>query len=190
VRVTRKKAGQVVEAATVAFCLPPAIAAVHAEVLAADVRLLAELDADIARTEGALAAVLPETPAAILTTIPRVGVVRASNYGAALGDPSRFSHAGQVYRMAGLVPRLYESAGRRRAGTKISREGKVELREAILDLGMALRQGHPDFARYAASLEARGKRPGVVACALGHRANRVAFAMVRHQEPFDPERWR
>jgi hypothetical protein len=29
----------------------------------------------------------------------------------------------------------------------------------------------------------------VVLCALGHRANRVAFVMVRDQVPFDPKRW-
>jgi transposase len=111
-------------------------------------------------------------------------------YGAAVGDPSRFARSAQVYRLSGLVPRQYESAGRRQAGTRISREGKAELRQAILDLGKALRQGHPDFARYASALEARGKTPGQVACALGHRANRVAFAMLRDQVPFDPDRWR
>ena len=110
-------------------------------------------------------------------------------YGAGIGDPTRFRTSAQVYRLSGMVPKLYESAGRRRGGTRISREGKVELREAIIELGRALRQGHPDFARYARELEARGKRPGVVACALGHRANRVAFAMIRDQVPFDPERW-
>lgn len=186
----RAKASQIVEAARRAFALPEAIAAVHAGVLTSDVALLAYLDREIASAEQALAEILPHTPAAVLTTMPRVAVVRASSYGAALGDPNRFTNAGQVYRLSGLVPRLYESAGRRRAGTRISREGKVELREAILELGMALRQGHPDFARYARELEARGKRPGVVACALGHRANRVAFAMVRHQVAFDPDRWR
>jgi len=186
----RAKASQIVEAARDAFALPEAIAAVHTGVLASDVALLASLDREIASTEQALAEVLPRTPAAVLITMPRVAVVRASCYGAALGDPNRFANPGQVYRLSGLVPKLYESAGRRRAGTRICREGKVELREAILELGMALRQGHPDFARYARELEARGKRPGVVACALGHRANRVAFAMVRHQVPFDPDRWR
>jgi transposase len=73
--------------------------------------------------------VLPATPAGILTTIPHVGVVRASNYGAGVGDHNRFDTAAQVYRMSGLVPRLYESAGRRRTGTGISREGKTQLRE-------------------------------------------------------------
>jgi transposase len=63
------------------------------------------------------------------------------------------------------------------------------VREALIELGKALRQGHPDFARYAGDLIARGKPSGVVACALAHRANRVAFAMVRDQRPFDPARW-
>jgi transposase len=190
VMVRRAKAEQVVQAAMVALTLPPEVARVHARVLAEDVDLLTRLDRTIEEAEHALAEILPHTPAGILTTIPRVAVARASGYGAALGDPGRFRTAAQVYRMAGLSPRLYESAGKRRGKTHISREGKVELREAILELGKALRQGHPDFARYARELASRGKEPGVVACALGHRANRVAFAMIRDQQPFDPSRWR
>ena len=190
VRVSRSKARQVVRAAQVALVLSPQVAQAHARVLAADVALLSSLDRVVDQTEQELADILPDTPAGILTTIPRVAVVRASSYGGALGDPSRFRSASQVYRMAGLVPRLYESARRRRERTTISREGKAELRQAIIELGRALRQGHPDFDRYARELEARGKRAGVVACAIGHRANRVAFAMVRDQVPFDPERWR
>ncbi|MGH9168665.1 MAG: IS110 family transposase [Acidimicrobiia bacterium] len=190
VMVRRTKAEQVVQAARVALSLPDEVARAHARVLAEDVDLLGRLDRTIAETEGGLAEVLPQTPAGILTTIPRVAVVRASEYGAALGDPARFRTSAQVYRMAGLSPKLYESAGKRRGKTHISREGKVELRGAIIELGKALRQGHPDFARYATEMVSRGKEPGVVACALGHRANRVAFAMVRDQVPFHPSRWR
>lgn len=185
----RRKAEQIVDAARDAFLLPPARSAINAQILADDVELLDHLDAAIASTERAMAEVLPHTPAAILTTMPHVGVVRASNYGAGVGDPSRFHSAAQVYRMSGLVPRLYESAGRRRSHTAISREGSVLLREAIIDLGMALRFGHPGFARYATDLLARGKRPKVVMCALGHRANRAAFVMLRDNTPFDPNRW-
>lgn len=190
VGVTRPMARRIVDAATCAFTLPEAVARAHAGILVADARLLEALDREIDCTEQHLAEVLPHTPAAVLTTIPRVGVVRASMYGAGIGDPSRFTRSAQVYRLSGLVPRLYESAGRRRGNARISREGKVELRQAILELGMALRQGDPDFARYARELTARGKGPGQVACALGHRANRVAFAMIRDQRPYDPGRWR
>jgi transposase len=190
VMVQRPKALEIVEAAKGALSLATQVREVHADVLASDVALLGTLDRSIAAAEGGLSEVLAHTPAGILTTMPRVGVVRASSYGAALGDPSRFRTAAQVYRMSGLVPRLYESAGRRRSHTSISREGKAELREAIIELGRALRQGDRDFARYAEELAARGKAPGIIACALGHRANRVAFALVRDQVPFDPERWR
>ncbi|HEX6231137.1 MAG TPA: transposase [Actinomycetota bacterium] len=143
VRVARSKARQVTQAARVALVLSPQVAQAHARVLAADIALLGSLDEVIRRAEGELEEILPHTPAGILTTIPRVAVVRASNYGGALGDPSRFRSASQVYRMAGLVPRLYESAGRRRERTTISREGKAELRAAIIELGRALRQGTP-----------------------------------------------
>ena len=187
--VKRAKARQVVDAAQVAFALPEAVSGIHASLLAADVGLLQRLDAEITWAEAELADILPRTPAQILTTMPLVAVVRASNYGGAVGDVTRFRNAAQVYRLSGLVPRLYESAGKKRAATHISREGKVELREAIIDLGKALRQGHPDFARYATELRSRGKPKGVVACALGQRANRVAFAMMRDQRPFDPARW-
>ncbi|MGH2688279.1 MAG: IS110 family transposase [Actinomycetota bacterium] len=188
VMVSRAKAHELVEAGRNALLLPPDVAKVHAGVLRQDVDLLARLDGEIAKVEEAMADVLAHTPAAILLSLPRVRTVRASMYGAALGDPSRFSSAAQVYRFSGLVPRLYESAGRSRSGG-ISREGKVELREAICELGKALRQGVPDFGAYAAALTARGKPSGIVACALGHRANRLAFALIRDQKPFSEARW-
>jgi transposase len=188
VAVSRPKAHELVEAARIALLLPAPVAKVYAQVLARDVELLGRIEKEIAEAERALAEVLPSTPAAILLSLPRVSVVRASMYGAALGDPSRFRTAAQVYRFSGLVPRLYESAGKRRGGG-ISREGKVELREAICELGKALRQGVPDFGAYAAELVARKKAPGIVACALGHRANRLAFALIRDQKPFSEARW-
>ncbi len=147
--VRRAKAAQIVDAAQVAFALPQAVSGVHARLLAADVGLLQSLDSEITWDETGLAEVLPRTPARILLTIPRVAVVRASNYGGAVGDVTRFRNAAQIYRLSGLAPRRYESAGKTRAATHISREGKVELREAIIQLGKALRQGHPDFARSA-----------------------------------------
>ncbi len=38
-------------------------------------------------------------------------------------------------------------------------------------------------------MKQRGKPGGVILCALGHRANRLAFAMMRDQVEFDPDRW-
>ena len=130
-----------------------------------------------------------QTPAGVLLGIPGVGVLTASGYGAAIGDPNRYRDAAGAYRASGLVPISYESAGRSRPRTGISREGSVELRRAIVDLGRGVGLHHPDFIAYRRQLLARGKPPLVALIAVGHRAHRLAFAMLRSQRPFDSDRW-
>ena len=106
----------------------------------------------------------------------------------ALGDHTWFGNSRQVYRSAGLNPIQYESAGKRRDSV-ISREGSVELRSALIDLGLGLWLNEPAAKQYATGLERRGKKGGVIACALAHRANKIAFAMTRDQAEYDPSRW-
>jgi transposase len=185
----RAKATRVIEAARVAFRLPEVEREVLGRVLAADLALLKSLDAEIRAAEEELAMVLPQTPAGVLTTLPGVGVVRASNYGAGIGDPHRFSNAAAAYRAAGLVPAMYESAGRRRGGQHISREGSVELRSAIIELGRGLSQHDPEFVEYRRRLIAQHKPPLVAAVAVGRRAHRLAFAMMRDERQYEPARW-
>lgn len=185
----RAKAEELVEAARTALRLPGPERAPVAAVLAADVALLEVIGEEIRRAEDALAAVLEATPAGVLTSLPGVGVVRASAYGAAIGDPWRFPNAGAAYRASGLVPSEYSSAGRRRGGQRISREGSVELRSAIIELGRGLAGHDEDFAAYRRRLRSSGKRPAVAAVAVGHRAHRLAFAILRSQQPYDAKRW-
>jgi len=82
----------------------------------------------------------------------------------------------------------YESAGKRRDGA-ISREGSVALRRALIDLGIGLWLNDNPSRAYASDLRARGKRGGIIACALAHRANRIAYALTRDQASYDPVRW-
>jgi transposase len=114
--------------------------------------------------------------------------VRVGNYAGALGDPARFDNPRQVYRSAGLNPIQYESAGKRRDSV-ISREGSVELRRALIDLGVGLWLTDPAAKAYGLELRTRGKHGLVIACAMAHRANRIAFALVRDQTGYDPTRW-
>jgi transposase len=186
VTVSKTTAARLVAAARAA--LPTLGAEVARQVLGRDVLLLAELETQVAAVEERLAALLPGTEYAVLTSAPGWGVVRAAQYAAALGPLSRWPSAAQVYRASGLTPRQYESAGRRRDGG-ISREGSVQLRRALIDLGMGLWHKDPPARAYAARLRARGKPGGIIACALAHRANRIAFAMVRDQRPYDPAHW-
>jgi transposase len=189
--MTRPKAAQLLEAARGALRLPQAERAVLGAVLAADVDLLRTLEVELARAEKALADILGATPAAVLTSLPGVAVIRASTYGAGIGDPWRFPNAAAAYRASGLVPTEYDSAGKkRRRGQRISREGSVLLREAIIELGKGLTGHDDDFAAYRRRLiDEEKKPPGIAAVAAGRRAHRLAFAMLRSQQPYDPARW-
>lgn len=185
-QVRRPVADRILQAAREA--LPTMDSAVAREMLAHDLRLLKTLEEQIAEAEAHLAGLLPRTPFAVLTTVPGWATVRAGAYGAALGDPDRWPGPRQIYRAAGLSPMQYESAGKRRDGA-ISREGSVTLRRALVDLGVGLWLNDQPAKTYAAALRARGKKGGVIACALAHRANRIAYALVRDQKPYDPSIW-
>jgi transposase len=185
-RVRHSAAERLVAAARAALPAPEALVA--RQVLADDLVLLAGLDAQIVAAEAHIARLLPDTPFAPLITVPGWGVVRAGNYGAAVGDPQRWPGARQIYRASGLSPAQYESAGKRRDGT-ISREGSVALRRALIDLGIGLWHADPAAKSYGQALRARGKKGGVIGCAMAHRANKIAYAMVRDQTGYDPSRW-
>lgn len=186
IQLRRPVAERLVAAAREA--LPTYDGAVARRVLATDVVLLDGLDAQIGAAEAELATLIPHSPFATLTSVPGWGVVRAANYAAALGDPTRWPGPRQIYRASGLSPVQYESAGKRRDG-KISREGSVALRRALIDLGIGLWLTEPAAKTYAAELKARGKHGGIIACALANRAGRIAHALVRDHSSYDPTRW-
>jgi transposase len=168
--------------------LPVPGADIARRLLTADLELLDDIDAQIAVAEVEIDALLPSTPFAVLRTVPGWGPQRVAAYGAAVGDPDRWPSPKQLYRAAGLTPRIYESAGRRRDG-HITREGAVPHRVALVELGVGLWHQEPAARAHGAAMRARGKPGAVIAIALAHRANRIAFAMVRDQQPWDGGRW-
>jgi len=186
VQIRKPTADKLIQAAKDA--LPTADSAVARAVLAADLALLADLDAQVEQATGQLARLVPLSPFSPLLTVPGWAAVRVGNYGGALGDPSRFDNYRQIYRTAGLNPIQYESAGKRRDSV-ISREGSVELRRALIDLGVGLWLNDPAAKARGLELRARGKKGLVIACAMANRANRIAFAMVRDQQPYNPTKW-
>jgi len=186
VRMTTPLAEKIVDAAHNALPVPGADVA--RRLLAADLELLDDIDTQIAVAEAEIERLLPTTPFAVLCSVPGWGPARVAAYGAAVGDPERWPSPKQLYRAAGLTPRIYESAGRRRDG-HITREGSVPLRVALVDLGIGLWHQDPAARAHGATMRARGKPGAVIAIAMAHRANRIAFAMVRDQQPWDPSRW-
>lgn len=186
VRVNVTVAQRLVAAARDALPTPEAAAARH--MLAADLALLADLDAQVAAADERIATLVPATRFKVLLSGPGWGPIRVGAYAAAVGDPARWPSHANLYRAAGLNPSQYESSGRRRDGG-ISREGSVQLRRALIDLGVGLWHRDAAARSYAHALRERGKRGVVIACALARRANKIAYAMVRDQTLYDPDCW-
>jgi transposase len=187
VQVLAPVAERLVAAATGA--IPTDQAPMARTIIDRDRTLLAAFDAQIAEADKHLAALLPGTPSPCCAAALAGEWSGLPPMGPAIGDPARWPSARHVYRASGLCPATYASAGRRYDGA-ISREGSVTLRRAVLSLGVGLWRLDPAARAYAVSLRARGKPPGVIATAMANRANRIAFAMVRDQRPYDPNRWR
>ncbi|WP_327249831.1 IS110 family transposase [Streptomyces sp. NBC_01320] len=187
-RMLRPKASQVITAAREAMCVPEADRAIAARLLTGEMAEYETLLADLGAADRELAGLLQHTPAGVLLSVPGVGPVTASYYGAALGDPHRFSSADAAWRYAGLAPTSYESAGHR-GSARINKIGSVELRQAVITLGVCVAQHHPDFAAYKQRLREAGKKPMVASIATAHRVHRLTFALMRSQQPYDAERW-
>jgi transposase len=114
VQLRRPLAERLITAAQEA--LPTADAAVARRVLAADMALLADLEAQIITAEAELAALVPRSPFATLTSVPGWGVVRVANYAAALAEwrPTRSCAWDSLHSREGprtLVHKLVELAG-------------------------------------------------------------------------------
>ncbi|WP_327097419.1 transposase [Nocardia vinacea] len=189
VRMLRPKAAQVIAAAGDALCVPDAQRTTAARMLASEIAAFDILQHELGDCEQHLAEILPHTPAGVLLSVPGIGVITASYYGAALGDPWRFRNADAAYRYSGLTPTSYESAGRRAGTVRISKIGSVQLRQAMITLGTSIALHHPDFAAYKQRLRAAGKKPIVATIAVAHRAHRLACAIMRSQKPYVATQW-
>ena len=187
-RMLRPKAREIITAALDAQCIAPAQRATAEQVLTREIAALERFYDELAICDHALGVLIHDSPAEVLCSIPGVGVLTASYYGAALGDADRFANADAAYRYSGLSPSSYESSGRT-GRPSISREGNVALRHAIITLGQGVSMHHPDFIAYRKRLQAAGKPHLVALIAVGRRAHRLAFAILRSQQPFDPRQW-
>jgi len=171
-------------------CLPPpADADQRARRLGRDLERYRRLQIDIAAVDEEIAVLLAATTGQILTTLPGVGATRAAAFAAHSLPIERFPDAEHLYSATGLAPALYQSATLHRRG-RISRQGLAEHRDALMGIAWGLSQRSPSFAERDAELRARGMAPIQARVALARHACRLAYRLLRTQQPFDEQRYR
>lgn len=120
--------------------------------------------------------------AALLQTIPGMGMITALTILAELGDISRFRSRSAVSNYAGLTPRERSSDGKRQLG-HISRRGSVHLRHVLGEAAwVAIRKVPAYAALYERVAARRGKCIAIVAVA--RRMLEDGWVMLKRSEPF------
>ena len=160
----------------------PEVVAIRCELLARDLALLAEVERCIAEMEDQLCVLLQQTPYWVWTKVRGLSVTQVASLAAAIGDPSHYTHAAQVFRRSGLVSGRNDSGTRRHKGKgkRVVKTGDVYLRRALMAAIMSLIRHQPVLQDYFNQLH-RTKHAGVARVATARRAMGILWAMQRDQ---------
>ena len=121
-------------------------------------------------------------PAAILQSMPGIGLITALTILAELGDLHRFRSRAAVANYAGLVPVVRSSNAKHYSGG-ITRRGSAHLRWALAEAAWVAVRRVPAYQVMFERIAAR-KGKAVAIVAVARRMLEDAFVMLRRQEPF------
>lgn len=168
---------------------PPQVAQLLADQLQSDFEQYLALEQRFDALSAQAADLVPDSPAAVLTTVPGLSPLLAARYLAHLGHPQRFSQASQIWAFAGFDVVTEESGDFRRLG-RITRKGSPGLRDTLYLIGLHTARHVPAIARVKQKALARGKRDVGATIHAAHKANRICQHLLYHQLPFDPDQVR
>jgi len=121
-------------------------------------------------------------PAALLESIPGVGLITALTILAELGDLSRFRSRAAVANYAGLTPRVHWSDEKGYLG-RTTRRGSAHLRQMLCEAAwVSIRKAPVYEALFNRVAARRGKATAIVAVA--RRLLEDAFVILKRNEPF------
>jgi transposase len=130
---------------------------------------------------------LPESK--YLLSVHGLGVITAAIILSEIGDPSHYTKAKQLIKLAGTQPVPNTSGRKSRSQTPMSHKGRPRLRTALFFAVMRLIQVDEVFAREYLRLQTREKNPLVKMQALGALMNkllRILWALMRDRTFYNP----
>jgi transposase len=152
---------------------------------------LRTLDARVAELDSEIAAIAQSEPAAVrLQQLRGVGPITATALVATVGDASQFANGRQLAASLGLTPRQHSSDGKDRL-LGISKRGDSYLRTLLVHGARSTlrtaKSKEDRLSQWAARLAERSHY-NVAAIALANKTARMAWAMLRHDTDYQPER--
>jgi transposase len=152
--------------------------------------VIATLDQQIAATEKAIKQHIDDDPDLrgsrdLLTTIPGISDITSAWLLAALGNTRQFSDVREMVAFVGLDPRVRQS-GTWTGHIRISKIGSPMLRAKLYMPALAARTHNPIVRAFCARLRDHGKPAMVIIVAAMRKLLHIAWGVLRHQKPFNP----
>ncbi|CAK7023671.1 MAG: IS110 family transposase ISBth13 [Eubacterium sp.] len=147
------------------------------------IRLIRELDAEIAEIEKEINSIMDEIHSPI-TTIPGMGTRMGAMILAEIGDFSKFDSADKILAYAGMSPSTYQSGQLTNCYAHMEKRGSRYLRYAIFNATKYVCNWDPTFAAYLAKKRAEGKHYNVAISHAAKKLVRLIFAMEKSQQPY------
>jgi transposase len=152
---------------------------------------LRALDDRVSELDGEISVIAASDPtAARLQQLRGVGPMIATALVAAIGDASQFDNGRQLAASLGLTPKQHSSGGKDRL-LGISKRGDAYLRTLMVHgARSALRTAKSKDDRLSQWVVRLAERshPNVAAIALANKTARMAWAMLRNDTDYQPDR--
>ena len=121
----------------------------------------------------------------LLCSIPGIGETTAARVLSEI-SATEFSRARQLAAYAGLVPSPRQSGSSVRGRGRLSKRGNVRLRRALYWPAIVAMRHNPTLRAFAQRLREAGKPTMVIVAALMRKLLHIAFGVLKHDRPFDP----
>ena len=149
------------------------------------IRLIRELDTEIAEIETSLKQMMDEIASPILT-IPGISYRMGAMILAEIGDFSRFASPDKLLAYAGLSPSTYQSGKLDNAYAHMEKRGSRYLRYALYNATKYVCLWDNTFAIYLAKKRAEGKHYNVALSHAEKKLVRLIFALQRSGQSYIP----
>ena len=149
------------------------------------IRLIRELDSEIAEIEAEIKTIMDEIESPI-TTIPGISCRMGAMILAEAGDLFRFDSPDKLLAYAGMSPSIYQSGQLKNSYPHMEKRGSRYLRYALFNATKYVCLWDPTFASYLAKKRAEGKHYYVAISHAAKKLVRLIYALERSRQPYHP----
>lgn len=154
-------------------------------------RLIAVIKAEMAAVEAAIQAHIDHHPQLkkqheLLQTIPGYGAKTAAKILGDLPHLAQYASAKEAAADVGLTPLEHQSGHSILGKPRLSKIGKARLRKSLYFPALVALRHNPIISALKQRLEARGKAKMVIVGAAMRKLIHLAYGVLKHNRPFDP----